>query len=99
MIAHLNRDGGSIHVDERAQFRTLYRDFLFRIVDLEILTSGGEVQNLLVQFAAVLGAFSFVMVVLVVPRYANSYVPIEMLLWSALGDQEFLFGSTIAIVG
>ncbi len=86
-------------IEERTQLRTLYRDFLFRIVDLEILTSGGEVQNLLVQFAAVLGAFSFVMVVLVIPRYANSRLPIEALLWGALGDQEFLIGSTIALVG
>ena len=45
--------------EERRQFAILYRDFLFRIVDLELLSSRGEAQRLLAQFAAMLGAFSF----------------------------------------
>ena len=33
--------------EERRQFRILYRDFLFRILDLELLASRGEAQRLL----------------------------------------------------
>ena len=46
--------------DERRQFRILYRDFLFRMVDLELLSASGEIQTLLVQFVAMLAAFNFV---------------------------------------
>ena len=45
--------------DERRQFRVLYRDFLFRMVDLELLSAGGKIGNLLGQFAAMLTAFIF----------------------------------------
>src|SRR5258706_1961466 len=77
----------------------LYRDFLFRVVELDVLTAGSEIQNLLVQSAATLAAFSFVIVVLLVPRYANSRLTPSALRIAAWGDQEFLFGTTIAVVG
>jgi hypothetical protein len=38
----------------KQQFRILYREFLFRIVDLEILAPQGEMSKLLGQFAALL---------------------------------------------
>ncbi len=38
----------------KQQFRVLYREFLFRLVDLEILASQGEMSKLLGQFAALL---------------------------------------------
>ena len=85
--------------DERRQFRILYRDFLFRIVDLDLLSRSGEIQNLLVQLAALLAAFNFVVAVLYVPRYATSILPSEQLLMAAWGDQEFLIATTIAIAG
>jgi hypothetical protein len=85
--------------DERRQFRILYRDFLFRIVDLDLLSPSGEIQNLLVQLAALLAAFNFVVAVLYVPRYATSILPSEQLLMAAWGDQEFLIATTIAIAG
>ena len=43
-----------------AQFRILYRDFLTRILDLELISSRGEIERLLAQFGAMLGAFSFI---------------------------------------
>jgi len=46
-------------LDTRRQFRVLYRDFLARTVDLELVSAGGEIQKLLAQFAALLAAFSF----------------------------------------
>ena len=85
--------------DERRQFRILYRDFLLRMVDLDLLSPSGEIRNLLVQLAALLAAFNFVVAVLFVPRYATSILPPEQLLMAAWGDQEFLIATTIAIAG
>jgi hypothetical protein len=85
--------------DHRRQFRILYRDFLFRMVDLELLSPSGEIRNLLIQLAALLAAFNFVVAVLYVPRYATSILPPEQLLVAAWGDQEFLIATTIVIAG
>ncbi len=84
---------------ERQQFRILYRDFLFRIVDLELLASRGDAQRLLTQFAALLGAFSFTFAIYYVPRYGLSNLPWEKL--SRLGwvDQDLLIATTMAIAG
>jgi hypothetical protein len=41
------------------QFRVLYREFLFRLVDLEILSAQGDISKLLGQFGAVLIFLSF----------------------------------------
>jgi pimeloyl-ACP methyl ester carboxylesterase len=83
----------------RRQFRILYRDFLFRMVDLEILSARGDIQKLLGQFAALLGALSFVLAFVIVPRYATSTLPKQKLQVAAWGDEEFLIGITIAVVG
>jgi predicted permease len=85
--------------DERRQFRILYRDFLFRIVDLELLASRGDAQRLLAQFAALLAAFSFTFAIYFVPRYGLSTLPWEKL--SKLGwvDQDLLIATTMAIAG
>ena len=55
------------------QFRILYRDFLFRIVDLELLASRGEAQRLLAQFAALLAAFSLTFSI-----YSVSYTHLDV---------------------
>ncbi len=85
--------------EERRQFRVLYRDFLSRMVDLEILSTGGDVQKLLVQFAAMLAAFSFTYAVASVPRYVQSTLPQDQLLVAAWSEQEFLIATTMAIAG
>ena len=84
---------------ERRQFRILYRDFLFRMVDLEVLSAQGDIRKLLGQFVAMLAAFSFVLAFLFVPRYASSTLPAQRLLVAAWGDQEFLIATTIGLVG
>ena len=43
----------------KKQFRVLYREFLFRVVDLELLAPQGDIAKLLGQFAAVLLFQSF----------------------------------------
>jgi predicted permease len=85
--------------EARRQFRILYRDFLTRLVDLEILSTGGDVQKLLVQFAAMLAAASFTYAVASVPRYIQSSLPHRELLVAAWSEQEFLIASSMAIAG
>jgi len=85
--------------DERRQFRILYRDFLFRILDLELLSSRGEAQRLLSQFAALLAAFSFTFAIYFVPRYGLSTLPYATLSRLAWVDQDLLIASTMATAG
>ncbi len=85
--------------DERRQFRILYRDFLSRMVDIEVLSARGDVQKLLGQFGALLAALSFVLAFIMVPRYVSSKLPPAKLQIAAWGDEEFLIGITIAVVG
>jgi pimeloyl-ACP methyl ester carboxylesterase len=85
--------------DERNQFRILFRDFLSRMVDMEILSARGDPQKLLAQFAALLAALSFVVGLMMVQTYASSLLPHAKLVVAAWGDEEFLIGITIAVVG
>ncbi|HEX3880846.1 MAG TPA: hypothetical protein VHW24_27880, partial [Bryobacteraceae bacterium] len=85
--------------DRKRQFRVLYRDFLSRMIDLDVLSARGELQALLGQFAAMLGALSFVLTVYLVPRYGTSLLPHARLMTLAWLDEEFLIGVTMAIAG
>jgi hypothetical protein len=85
--------------DWRRQFRILYRNFLLRIIDLELLSARGKIQTLLIQFAAVLAAFNFVVALEIMPRYGTSTLPRQKLLVAAWGDQHFLIATTMAITG
>ncbi len=86
-------------IDSRLQFRVLYRDFLVRLIDLELISSGADSTRLFVQFAALLGAFSIVLGIYVVPQYALSKLAPDELALAATGDQEFLIATTMAVVG
>jgi hypothetical protein len=70
--------------DERRQFRTLYRDFLSRMVDIEVLSTRGDIQKLLAQFAALLAALSFVLALLMIWRYVGSTLPAAKLRIAAM---------------
>jgi pimeloyl-ACP methyl ester carboxylesterase len=85
--------------DERCQFRILFRAFLSRVVDLELLSPGGDIQKLTTQFAAILAAFNFVTAYLLVPRYLTSTQPHSLLVVNAWSDEEFLISTTISVVG
>jgi hypothetical protein len=88
-----------IRPDEHRQFLVLFRSFLSRMIDLELLASRGEIQTLLAQFAAMLGAFSFVMTIYLTPRYGTSPLPHATLMRLAWLDEEFLIGTTMAVAG
>ena len=83
--------------NEAKQIRILFRAFLSRILDFELLSSGAESQNLLVQFAALLGAFNFVLTILLVPRYGTSTQSHAALIVNAWHDEEFLIATTLAV--
>ncbi len=86
-------------IDERRQFRVLYRNFLFRVIDLELLSVSGETRNLLVQFAALLAAYSFVLAVFTVPPFALSTADHSKLVVGAWGVEEFLISTTLTVAG
>src|SRR5438067_9870129 len=86
-------------LDRRRQFRVLYRHFVLRLINIEVLSAGGESQMLFVNFAALLAAFSFVLAIYIVPQYALSTLPPDQLARAAVGDQEFLICTTMVIVG
>ncbi len=85
--------------DERRQFAILYRGFLLRIIDPELLSARGDARNLLGQLGALLAAFSFVLAIVLIPRYTASVLPRERLLRAALGHEEFLIATSIATAG
>lgn len=83
----------------RRQFVVLFKDCLSRVVDLDLLSSGGDVQRLLVQLVALLAAFSFVASIILLPRYGLSTLPRQILLVNAWYDEEFLIATTMAVAG
>jgi hypothetical protein len=85
--------------DERRQFAILSRGFLGRMIDLELLSARGDIQNLLGQFGALLAAFSFVLAIFLVPGYTSSALPRQRLLTAAWGHEEFLIATSIATAG
>ncbi len=82
---------------ERRQFRVLYRDFLYRIVDLELLSASGNLQKLMAHMVALLAAFSFVYSISVVPNFALSTLPAEKLTSAVSNQVEFLIALTMAV--
>src|SRR5437763_7521515 len=86
-------------MDERKQFGVLYRDFLFRMIDLEILSANGDIGRLLVQFTAMLAAFGLTFAMGSVPRYMSSSHTHRQLAVLARTEQEFLIAATMAIAG
>jgi len=60
---------------EVRQFRALYRFSLVRLVDLEIISSRGDLYGLFARCAGVLLALSLMLVVLIVAPYAHHVAP------------------------
>jgi len=84
----------------KLQFRVLYRQFLFRMVDLELLSSSaqGDIGKLLGQLAGLLIFFSSAMglgALLFVPK---SMTP-RMLLLTLWSTEHFLIATTMLVVG
>lgn len=88
----------------KVQFRTLYREFLFRIVDLEVLSAHaqGDSRSLVGQFASLLIFFSMCLALFAGIWAANNRnirVPPLMQLVSAWTMEHFLIATTMLVVG
>jgi hypothetical protein len=84
----------------KLQFRTLYREFLFRLVDLELLSpdAQGDANKLLGRFAGVLAFFSLYLGLagLLFDRKEMTAPVYRLLSWSM---EHFLISTTMLIVG
>jgi hypothetical protein len=83
---------------EKAQFRILFREFLLRIVDIDILPSPGDALKLMGQIAALLAAFN-ALFAMSVRRFAEMEAPLEKKLAAAWGLESFLIATTMLVVG
>ncbi len=85
---------------ERLQFRALYRQFLFRMVDLELLSSSaqGDIHRLLGQFAALLITLSASLGLLILVGGDGRGTPMVRML-AAWATEHFLIALTILVVG
>ena len=84
----------------KLQFRVLYRKFLFRMVDLELLSADalGDSNKLLGQFAALLIVVSIVLSIPAMGAGAGHTLP-EMRLFGVWGLEHFLIATTMLVVG
>jgi CubicO group peptidase (beta-lactamase class C family) len=84
----------------KLQFRVLYRQFLFRMADLEALSAHaqGDANKLLGQFAALLIFVSMVLAIVAL-GFADSWVPALQLLPLTLISEHFLIATTMLVVG
>lgn len=82
------------------QFRVLYREFLFRVLDLEILSAHalGDVTKLLGQFAALL-IFVSLILTLGAFGFAGANLAPGMALVLTLISEHFLIATTMLVVG
>ena len=84
----------------KTQFQVLYREFLFRIVDLDLLSTDaqGDANTLLGQFAALLVFFSF-WLSLSALAFIGSKMPRPVQLIGTLSMEHFLIATTMLAVG
>lgn len=84
----------------KLQFRVLYRQFLFRAVDLELLSGSaqGDISKLLGQFASLLVFFSFLIALSAMGLGANNMPPPQRLA-ASWGIEFFLIATTMLVVG
>jgi CubicO group peptidase (beta-lactamase class C family) len=82
-------------------FRVLFREFLFRMVDLELLSAKGDMSTLLGQFAALLIFISltFVLPAFEVGSVNTKVVPPQVSLMLSLSGEHFLIATTMLAVG
>lgn len=81
-----------------SQFRILYREFLFRVVDLELIAPEGDIKTLLGQFAAILLSLSL-WGGLMGLAMANSRLAPPLRLMAVWTAEHVLIATTMLVVG
>ncbi len=86
---------------EKQQFRVLYRQFLFRMVDLELLSADalGDSNKLLGQFAALLIFVSVFFLAGPAMIVGASHMQSQVQQLAAWGAEHFLIATTMLVVG
>src|SRR6266852_4363404 len=79
------------------QFRVLYREFLFRMVDLELISPEGDISKLLGQFAALLLFLSFWLSIAALG--VDRRMPPQAFLIATWGMEHLLIATTMLVVG
>jgi hypothetical protein len=77
----------------KLQFRVLYRVFLLRVVDLELLSADGDTTRLLGQFAALFAAVSFMFTAPLI-LFGGGLPQIDILTM-----EHFLIATTMVVIG
>lgn len=80
-------------------FRTLFREFLFRMVELEVLVPKGDMSKLLGQVAALLILLSIVFVFPALGVGSATAMPAQLALLMVWSGEHFLIATTMLIVG
>ena len=85
----------------KLQFRVLYREFLFRMIDLELLSADalGDSNKLLGQFASLLIVMSIFALSIPVLGVGSSHMPPEPWLFQAWSVEHYLIATTMLVVG
>jgi hypothetical protein len=83
----------------KLQFRVLYREFLFRMVDLELLSARGDTNKLLGQFAAFLMVVSIFLAILANTAEGPKEMPHSAVLIRAWPVEHSLIAITMLVVG
>lgn len=82
---------------KKRQFRALFQQFLFRIVDLELIAPEGDLTKLVGQFASLLVFFSVIMALIAL--FTGSPPPGPRGVAQSWGLQHFLIATTMLVVG
>lgn len=83
--------------DKNLQLRVLFRQFLFRIVDVELIAPQGDLAKLLGHFASLLVFFSLIMALAAL--FSGSPPPGPRGVAMSWGMQQFLISTTMLVVG
>ena len=81
------------------KFRTLYRFSFVRLIDLEIISSRGDLYGLFARSSGVLLALSLMLVVMIAAPYMRQAIPASQYRVRIPNDEEFLVSITLAVAG
>jgi pimeloyl-ACP methyl ester carboxylesterase len=79
------------------QFNVLYRAFLRRLIDPDLLPARGDSSRLVAQIGALLASVSFIVTLMTLPAFVGASAAKAAV--QGWGDEEFLISTTLAVAG